>query len=268
MCLQQELESNFANGQATNGAVLDIVKCFNHLPRTPLFGVLSHLGAAAPILRAWSRALQLMERRFSVRGSVGQPVRSTTGFAEGCSLSVCAMVAANQLIYVWMTHQSPNVRLISFVDNLELFSKDPHDLMHSVRALEDVLSQLDLQVDRGKTYLWSTQGSFRKLFLQRGYHVKTAARDVGAHIQYNRVATNFTVTQKIVSFQDRWKTLALSPAPYPQKLRAAKAVAWPNMLHGIASVHLGDPWYEEMRTAAVRALNEHRPGCSQQSTLA
>ena len=262
MCLQQEIETNHSNGLVTNGAVLDIVKCFNCMPRIPLFAVLHHMGAAAPMLRAWSSALMRMERRFAIRGSVGPPVKSTTGFAEGCSLSVCAMVAANQLIASWMTQKISKVRLISFVDNLELFSQEPTTLMKGVQALEDVLNLLDLQVDKSKTYLWSTTGKFRKVFLNHGFQVKTAARDIGAHVQYSRVATNFTITKKIEAFSDRWKSLALSPATYTQKLRALKAVSWPNMLHGIASAHLGDPWYEDMRTAALRALHEHKPGAS------
>ena len=203
-----------------------------------------------------------MERRFAIRGSVSGAVRSTTGFAEGCSLSVCAMVAANHLICTWMTHKAPLARLISFVDNLELYASDPHVLMQSVVALENILELLDLQVDKKKTYLWSTEGSFRKNFLQHGFQVKTAARDVGAHLQYNRVATNFTITQKIDAFKPRWKNLALSPAQYEQKLRAIKVVAWPNTMHGIASAHVGDPWYEDLRTGALRALLEHKPGVS------
>lgn len=260
--LQQEIESNLANDQPTSGAVLDIVKCFNHLPRIPLFEVLRHLGVAPQLIRAWSSALSRIERRFAIRGSVGQALKSTTGFAEGCSLSIIAMVAANEIISKWMRCRAPKTQLISYVDNLELYSCDPHALLTSVQKLEEILELLDLQVDKKKTYLWSTDGSFRKLFIQHGHHVKTAARDIGAHIQYTRQATNFTITQKISLFSDRWKSLALSPAPYEQKLRAAKAVAWPNMLHGITSAHLGDPWYEDMRTGLVRALGEHKPGCS------
>ena len=260
--LSLEIESNHANGFTTCGAVLDVVKCFNHLPRTPLFGVLKHLGAPPQVLRAWSQALALMERRFSIRGSVGDPLRSSTGFAEGCSLSVAAMVAANELVSTWMARQTPHVMLISYVDNLELFCRDPFDLMQSTRKLEEILGLMDLEVDKNKTYLWSTNGAFRKVFILNGYNVKTAARDIGAHMQYTRQATNFTITQKIDSFKERWKSLALSPATYDQKLKAAKAVAYPNMLHGIASAHIGDPWFEDIRTAAMRALGEHKPGCS------
>ena len=262
MYLQQEIETNHACGLTTCGAVLDVVKCFNHLPRLPLFGVLKHLGAPPPILRAWAQALTSMERRFSIRGSVGEAIKSTTGFAEGCSLSVVAMVGANELVATWMAHKAPTTNLISFVDNLELFCRDPHELMRSTQKLEEILSLLDLEVDKSKTYLWSTHGNFRKVFLNNGFNVKTAARDIGAHLQYSRQATNFTITSKIESFKNRWKSLALSPATYNQKLRAVKAVAYPNMLHGIASAHVGDPWYEDIRTAAVRALGEHKPGCS------
>ena len=161
------------------------------------------------------------------------------------------MVGANQLVDTFMQHRAPGVNLMSYVDNLELCTNNPHVLMHGTTQLEAILDLLDLEVDKKKTYLWSTEGTFRKLFVQRGYNVKTAARDVGAHIQYTRQATNFTITRKIEGFKDRWKALALSPAQYEQKLRAVRAVAWPNTLHGIASVHLGDPWYEEMRTGVM-----------------
>lgn len=262
MTLQQEIESNLSAAQPTCGAVLDVVKCFNHLPRVPIFGVLRHMGVSAQVLRAWSSALCRMERRFSIRGSVSQAIRSTTGMAEGCSLSVVGTVACNQLIDTYIKQRSPMVRLLSYVDNLELAAKEPHALLQGTKALTDILELLDLQVDKKKTYLWSTEGTFRKVFLNHGYQIKTAARDVGAHMQYTRQATNFTITQKIEAFQDRWKSLALSPATYEQKIRAIKAVAWPNMLHGISSAHLGDKWYEDMRTSSMRALKEHRPGCS------
>eukprot|EP00435_Cladocopium_sp_Y103_P076084 s49_g76.t1 len=262
MTLQLEIEANMSAQQPTCGAVLDIVKCFNHLPRTPLFGVLHHLGVSSRILHAWSRALCKMERRFCIRGSVGPPLRSSTGMAEGCSLSVVGMVACNQLISSYVSYHAPRVQLFSYVDNLELATTEPHSLMRGVQKLTDVLELLDLEVDKKKTYLWSNEGSFRKIFLQNGFNVKTAARDIGAHMQYTKQATNFTITQKIEAFKPRWKTLALSPAPYDQKLRATKMMAFPNMLHGISSVHLGDQWYEDVRTGSVRALQEHRPGCS------
>ena len=162
MTLQQEIEANLANSQPTCGAVLDVVKCFNHLPRIPLFGVLRHMGINRQVLFAWSKALCQMERRFSIRGSVGPPLRSTTGMAEGCSLSVVGMVACNQLIDAYVKQREPTVRLMSYVDNLELKAHEPHVLLKGTRALTDILELLDLQVDRKKTYLWATEGGVPK----------------------------------------------------------------------------------------------------------
>eukprot|EP00435_Cladocopium_sp_Y103_P002771 s4965_g1.t1 len=220
------------------------------------------MGACPQVLLAWSKALCSMERRFSIRGSVSHPLRSTTGMAEGCSLSVVGMVACNQLIDTYVQCKAPQVRMFSYVDNMELAGQCPFNLMKAAQHLKDILELLDLAIDDKKTYLWSTEGHFRKVFIQNGYNVKTAARDVGAHMQYSRQTTNYTITQKIESFKDRWKSLALSPAAYEQKLRAVKAVAWPSTLHGVASVHIGDSWFEDLRTGSMRALKEHKPGCS------
>eukprot|EP00435_Cladocopium_sp_Y103_P051104 s1149_g15.t1 len=260
--LQQEIEHNLSNAQPTCGAVLDIVKCFNHLPRLPILGVLQHMGVSPQVLRAWSQALCQMERRFSIRGSVSSPLRSTTGMAEGCSLSVVGMVACNQLIDVYVQCRTPNVRLMSYVDNLELAGQEPYSLMKATQHLTDILELMDLAIDKKKTYLWSTDGQFRKVFIQHGFSIKAAARDIGVHMQYTRQATNFTITQKITGFKDRWKSLALSPAPYDQKLRAIKVVAWTSTMHGVGSAHLGDQWYEDLRTGAMKAFKEYKPGCS------
>eukprot|EP00435_Cladocopium_sp_Y103_P042393 s1318_g11.t1 len=197
-----------------------------------------------------------------VHRSVGPPLRSSTGMAEGCSLSVVGMVACNQLINSYVVYHSPQVSLFSYVDNLELAATHPDVLLYGVKKITEILELLDLAVDKQKTYLWCTEGSFRKVFLQEGFAIKSAARDVGAHMQYTRQATNFTITKKIEAFEPRWKSLALFPAPYDQKLRAIKMMAFPNMLHGVASAHLGDSWYDDIRTGSMRALKEHKPGCS------
>ena len=232
VALQSTLEHDHANGQHSCGAVLDIVKCFNFLPREPLLYVLQHMGVAPQILHAWKGALSQMERRFAIRGSVSHAVLSTTGFAEGCSLSVIAMLSANQLMEVWMKHKVPTVRLLSYVDNLELLAQDPSQLMSGTNQRKRILRLMDLSVDESKTYLWSPNGQFRKLFIQNGYNVRKAARDVGAHLQYTRQATNFTITSKIEGFKDRWKnpcsftgTLPAETAGH-QSCRLAKYPAW------------------------------------------
>ena len=99
------------------------------------------------------------------------------GFAEGCSLSVVSMLAANQLVDVWMKHKAPMIRTISYVDNIELLALDPEILLHGTNQFKRIMSLLELSIDDSKTYLWSTSGAFRKVFVQAGHPVKKAARE-------------------------------------------------------------------------------------------
>lgn len=89
----QSIEDSNCTGNHLTGAMIDIVKCFNALPRCPLLAVCSHLGIHDGIIKAWMSGLAQMTRRFSIRGGVGPPLKSSTGFAEGCGLSVVAMVS-------------------------------------------------------------------------------------------------------------------------------------------------------------------------------
>ena len=105
--IQAKIEAANHDEGTISGAIVDVVKCFNHLPRTPIMEVVSHLGLHPNIVSTWFRALQGMTRRFSIRGSVGPPIKSTTGCAEGCGLSVVGMFAINCLIDCYMRHRTP-----------------------------------------------------------------------------------------------------------------------------------------------------------------
>ena len=87
-------------------------------------------------------------------------------------------------------------------------------------------------------------------------------RELGGHVQFSKQMTNSVITNRIKNFKSRWPDIARSQAPYTQKLKAIKMVAWPNALHGITSVHLGDEHYEHLRTGALRGLGEHMWGAS------
>ena len=77
------IELGHHEGREISGAVIDLVKCFNLLPRMPVLMMLKQFQVPGPILRAWSSALVSMQRRFKLRNCTGPGILSTTGFAEG-----------------------------------------------------------------------------------------------------------------------------------------------------------------------------------------
>ena len=260
--IQALIEQSDTDQVSLSGVMVDIVKCFNHLPRIPIIEVCCHLGVPAGILRAWGLALCQMQRRFAIRGSVGPPITSSTGCAEGCGLSVVGMLAINILIDFWVTTRIPRITLWSYVDNLEVTATKVEDSIAALQTLSDILSALDLDLDKDKTFLWSNTAKDRKIIRDSNLTVKMWSRDLGGHVQYSRQNTNAVVTSRINAFKDRWKDFARSHAPYHQKLNAIKMVAWPNVLHGITSVHLSDEYHDELRTGALRGLQAQSAGTS------
>ena len=260
--IQSLIESHHYEGTPVSGCMMDVIKCFNHLPQEPLLQICLHLGAPKPVITAWRNALRCMTRRFSIRGSVGPALWSSTGFAEGCGLSVVAMLASNIALGAWVQHQAPTCTLWTFVDNLELTSAAVQDTIQGVAQITRFTQLLDIQLDDSKTFVWSTSPQDRQWLRDNDHVVKPWARDLGGHVQYNKCSTNGVIIAKCQSFQERWKQFARSRAPAHTKLRAIRTVAWPNMFHGIASVHLGLDHFDTQRTAAVRSLGLHHSGTS------
>eukprot|EP00438_Fugacium_kawagutii_P015421 Skav221553 [mRNA] locus=scaffold1376:90100:92544:- [translate_table: standard] len=73
------------------GLVLDVVKCFNVLPRAILLAIMARLGFEPGILKTWSFQLSGLERTLYLESCVYGTSGSSTGVPEGDPLSVIAM---------------------------------------------------------------------------------------------------------------------------------------------------------------------------------
>ena len=125
--LQSLVEISTQSDVPVCGAAVDLQKCFNNLQRLPVFSVARALGIGDHILRPWQQFLDSNRRRFLVRGSLSEPVTATTGFAEGCSLSVAAMLI-DFCYHTYMTAFAPGITSYSYVDNLAFSAATPSAL--------------------------------------------------------------------------------------------------------------------------------------------
>ena len=97
--LQHRIELALQADEPLAGAISDLIKAFNHLPREVTFQIAACMGIHPRIIRAWAAAAIQLKRHFVVRGSPSAQVLSTTRFVEGCGMSVVAMVLINTLIH-------------------------------------------------------------------------------------------------------------------------------------------------------------------------
>ena len=260
--LQGMIEFTFANNLQAAGAVIDIVKCFNCLPREPLLAIGIHIGLCSSVIRPWASALTSIQRRFTIRSAVGPPVMSCCGFPEGDPLSIIAMALANLVLDRWVAQKYPSIQTWTYVDNIETVCDTGQQAQESLGALEEFCDALDLQIDPKKTYCWTTSREERKELKEQDIQTLKAARDLGGHLNYSKWATKGTILDKIEKFAPFWKRLSRSSAPKFQKLRCLKVSAWPNMFHSISISSLGHVHFEKIRTKVMQSLGFNSYGAN------
>ena len=260
--LQMNIENSYALNTPIAGAVLDLEKCFNTLPRIPLIAVGRVLGLPHHVARTWLAALMGLERRFKIRQAVGPGLPSSTGFAEGDPLSVIAMYFANVLADWYLFFESPSVHLWTYVDNIEITGPSARHVQHGMQKVSQFCQQLDVTIDPKKSYCWSTFAVDRHALRKDGARVCSAQRDLGGHLSYSRRHTNFTIVQKIDSMKELWSRLARSQAPTAQKQKAILVAAWPRCLHGVGTVSIGNQKLQDLRIGAMKGLQANKKGAS------
>ena len=240
------------------GAVADLAKAFNFLPRLVVMEVAAHFGLPSRVLLAWTGALTQMQRRFQLRDSLSAGLGSTTGVPEGCGLSCVAMVVIDACFHKWMQVFFPLCTPVSFVDDWQLITCNPTLLQGAVSTMHRFADAMDLHLDERKAYVWTIDQDGRKLLRQQGFKVLLGAKNLGAHVQLAKKHTNFAMQERVDSMQAVWPRLKLSACSIRTKVRALTTAAWPKALHAIAAVQLADASFHKLRTGAVRGL-----GCDQ-----
>ncbi len=208
-----------------------------------------------------------LERHFFVRNACGPGVKSCTGFAEGCGLSVAAMMLCNILVHSKMNLLHPSVHMWSYVDNWELYGRDVDEIVAALNSLEATCLELDLALDRGKTSTWALDGASRHSLRNEGLTVQRNLRDLGGHQQFSRQQTNGTLKAQCEKLSKLWPALARSHAPYQHKLRVIRCKAWLRGLHAASGVHISPSIFKALRSNASKGLRADKAGSNSQILL-
>ena len=254
------LERSYIDGVGLHGLLMDIQKCFNNIPRLPLWCALVHLGFPTGTLQAWASFVAGQTRRFRVRHSVGEALSSNCGLPEGCALSVFGMAMVDWMLDWWLQGIEVSVDLRTFVDDWGVLFRDAGALDRVWTSLEQFTAHMDLAIDMGKTRLWSTEAEARREFRTGDIRVTLAVRNLCAHQNFSRHCHNAELQKRLGRMPQVWTRLRASQATYQQKVTAIHMMAWPRALHGIAVVHLGASHLKSLRSGAVRAMWADRKG--------
>ena len=260
--VQWMIEMAHLESRPLAGDTADIQKAFNHIPREVIFHACLILGMPSGVLKGWAGALSNIQRRFQIREATSPPLFSVTGCPEGCSMSCVGMLVLDILFHRWIAVQHPLEYPLSYVDDWQVLTYDPTKVCNLLASLESFTKLVDLQLDPKKTFAWSTCGASRKALKQQHVVIQNQAKSLGAQMQFTRRHAAQVLASRLAELQPLWPRLRRSLSPYPVKVRAIVAAAWPKGLHGVAASSVSTSQIQAARAGAMRALNSNGAGCN------
>ena len=260
--IQAMVELATSQKASLSGVLVDITRCFNHLPRFPLLYTAAHVGVPTPVITAWKSFLRMMTRAFCVRNSPSDTIISNSGVPEGDGLSCVAMLVATLSFHRYMQVFCPDIQHMSYVDNLELVASSPGLLQSGFAVLESWCEMMGLDIDHNKTKFWAVQLEDRQMLQHFGRDTIVAGKDLGISMIYGTQHRNQVLQTRIQSVFPYWHRLRQLKVSVWHKLTAIHVALLPRSLHGVDHTVLGWHWIKKLRTKAMRALRMDHAGAA------
>ena len=239
LALECQVEQHLLHSTPFAGFSIDVVKCFNQLPRVPLRFLLAHLGFPEPLLHAWFDWLDCCHRLPVFHGSIGPPVLSCTGMPEGCPLSVVAQVAVCWAAQVH--HMSFGAEHSSYVDNFTWTGT-------TVESLAEAL-----MTDK-KLRLWLLGPAQQLLPPDSRLAVVQSAKDLGVAFKFRRINSLDASAKRIAEGHRRLDELQKPGIALLNKARIVQTSIWPATFYGFEARLLSPDQVSKLRTGACRTL--------------
>ena len=269
LSLECRIERSLVERLPLAGFSIDIIKCFNQVPRLPLRFLLGHLQVPEPVLHAWFDFLESCQRLPVFLGGLGAPIMSTTGMPEGCPLSVVAQVAI-----CWTVSQRPLVfgaSVESYVDNFTWTGPSCHAIGEAIADAQLLCRQLLLPIDWTKSFAWSTNRRL-KLWLETDAQrllpegcslaIVSKAKDLGIAFKFRRVNQLDAAGKRLAEGHRRLDVLQNPGIALLDKTRLIQTAIWPAALYGFEGRLLHPDCVQTLRTCAGRALLGQRHSAS------
>ena len=152
------LEEAMLSEEPLYGAALDFAKCFDYLPVAITLRTLEELGMSERILEPLSCMYANLQRRFKIRGYLGEPFRASNGVMQGDPLSVILLNALFSVLLTALSEAAPDLDDQSYVDDITLMSKKKDSVGAAFEALKPFLDLTGQRLNATKTYVFAIGG--------------------------------------------------------------------------------------------------------------
>ena len=252
--LQGMVEVSINEGLSMTGLSADLAKAFNFIGREQTFFLARHAGFPDEVTVPWSEFVGNVCRRFDLRGHISEPITSSSGFPEGCPMSIISMLLANWAHHQYVAAYEPQVTAFSYVDNLTLVAPNPQKLLAGLFATTNFYELWGLSIDQDKTMVWALDTKMRKELRHMSHKVVLDARELGGIMNYSKCSRIHKLTDRNADLADKWTRLRKSSAPQCQKIQCLPIVFWSSILHGASNRNASTQFLLELRRQASKAI--------------
>ena len=263
----QDLFEDDDNLSTLCGLTVDIVKCYNTIPRFPLAIFMMKLGWPLSIVKAYMGALHQMKRTFLVLNCASEWQTASTGVPEGCALAVASMLTISIVLYHYVTHDSPTTGVFTFADNWSFVMQNFQHAQEISQKVEQFCKALRLRLSVPKSWTWALTTNVAKqmqtLSLQ-GEHIPSHChvKDLGLDITYRGQKAKKTLHHRISLGLKRCRKVAQLGCPKRRKFRLVQGSCIPKAIYGTSLLHPSRTKFTSLRTNISKALGHAQTGSS------
>ena len=263
--IQHDVEIGHINTQNETtqwqGLTLDLVKCFNLIPREPARRALRHSGVPEHLIQVWFHSLQKLVRYWKFKDAVIASGLTTTGTPEGDTFSVLCCVAISR---IWAHHLTTLQAVPScYADNWSWRCQQLDINLSALDATKEFAQICRLKIDWNKTWAWITFHANKaawKIAMKRSLppeatlQIVTCARELGYTMHYNKTHSRKTQKQRHQAALEQVIKIRKLPVSLQIKAQLLTDACLSKALSHTETYHVGGPWFRELRAAMSRTL--------------
>ena len=263
--IQHDFEIGHINSQNETtqwqGLTLDLVKCFNLIPREPARRALRKAGIPEHLIQVWFISLKKLIRYWKFKDTVISSGLTTTGTPEGDTFSVLCCVAISR---IWAHHLTTLHAVPScYADNWSWRCQQLDINLSALDATKEFTQICRLKIDWNKTWAWITFHANKaawkvamKRFLpqEATLQIVTCARELGYTMHYNKTQSRKTQKQRHRAALEQVLKIRKLPVSLQIKAQLLTDACLSKALSHTETYHVGGPWFRELRAAMSRTL--------------
>eukprot|EP00438_Fugacium_kawagutii_P007365 Skav218578 [mRNA] locus=scaffold2610:471827:475942:+ [translate_table: standard] len=263
--IANEVEDAIFNNAHRVGLTVDLIKCYNQVPRLPVIAALRRMGIPSQYLNAVWGMYQQLDRIIEIAGEVGSPVSSTTGIPEGCCFSIVAMLGLTAWATQYIHHQHETVECLAYADNWAFFTDCVDTLNAALSTLQNFVTMLKMKIAPDKSWVWGTHRSDRRALQQvtilgTPIPLKYGTTELGCDVSYCRRVNKKCFKQRLGKAKRVLKRVGKKRMPRKFKTKMSNQLASSIPGYGSELSYITTSEFKDLRAACCQANGRSRGG--------